>query len=265
MDDSRAGGNAGPSSSVEAGLAECFRTFAALPGAVVDERDDVLAVRTDLPLTFLNGVPRTSFGADAEDRVRETVAWFRDRRTPFRWWLTPSVRPPHLVDILAANGLRHFYFATGMVADISNGGPAREVPGLEIIQAGDPRTLATWVEVFAQGFSMPDRAKAVWLGVYSQLDTWHHFLGILDGKPVATTSLCLGGEIGGIYHVVTLPEARGRGVGAAITAAALRRAASAGCRVAALQSSEMAVSVYRSLGFEVCCQLELYDWKPAER
>ena len=262
MHDPRAGGNAGPSTFVDAGLAECFRTFAVLPNAVVDERDDVLAVRTDLPLTFLNGVPRTSFGADAEERVRETVAWFRDRGTPFRWWLTPSVQPPDLIRILAANGLRHFYFATGMTADLANGGPARDVPGLEIVRVEDPKTLATWIDVFAEGFSMADKAKVVWRDVYSRLDTWRHFLGILDGKPVATTSLCLGGEIGGIYHVVTLPGARGRGVGAAITAAAMRDAADAGCAVAALQSSEMAVSVYRSIGFEACGDLELYDWKP---
>jgi len=258
----RAGGNAGPLSSVEDGLVECFRSFSALPNAVIDERDDVLAVRTGLPLTFLNGVARTSFGPDAEDRIRETVAWFRDRGTPFRWWLTPSVQPPDLIRKLAANGLRHFYFATGMAADISDGGPIRDVSGLEIIRVADQSTLSTWIDVFAEGFSMPDKAKTVWRDVYSRLDTWRHFLGILDGKPIATTSLCLGGAIGGIFHVVTLPEARGRGVGAAITAAALRDAASAGCRVAALQSSEMAVSVYRSIGFEVCCELELYDWKP---
>lgn len=258
----RAGGNAGPVFFVEAGLAECFRSFGVLANAVVDEGDDVLAVRTGLPLTFLNGVARTSFGSDAETRVRQTVAWFRDRGTPFRWWLTPSVEPPDLIRILAATGLRHFYYATGMAADISDGGPIRDVSGLSIVRVEDERTLSTWIDVFAKGFSLPDDAKSVWHDVYTRLDTWRHFLGILDGVPVATSSLCLGGEVGGIFHVATLPGARGRGVGAAVTAAALRDAASAGCQVAALQSSEMAVSVYKSIGFEVCCDLELYDWKP---
>lgn len=126
----------------------------------------------------------------------------------------------------------------------------------------DEQTLSAWVDVFAGVFSLSENAKEVWQHVYSRLDTWRHFLAILDGKPVATTSLCLGGAIGGIFHVGTLAEARGRGVGAAITAAAMREAADAGCAVAALQSSEMAIGVYRSIGFEVCCDLELYDWKP---
>ena len=259
MSADRAGGDAGPVSIVEAGLAECFLTFSALPDAVVDHRDDLLAVRSGLPLNFFNGIARTSFAADAGARVRETVAWFRECGTPFRWWLTPSVRPAGLIDILAANGLRHRYYATGMVADLSRGVPMRVVPGLEIVHVTDQSTLATWVDVFTRGFSIPDVARPLWLDAYSRLDTWHHFLGLLDGTPVATTSLCLGGEIGGIFHVVTLPDARGRGVGAAVTAAALRLAASAGCRYAALQSSEMAVSVYGSIGFEVCCDLELYE------
>lgn len=262
MHDFRAGGNAGLISFVEAGLAECFRTFLSLPDAAIDERSDVLAVRTDQALTFFNGVPRTSFGSDANERVRETAAWFRDQGTPFRWWLTPSVEHPDLISILAANGLRHFYFATGMAADISDGGPVRDVSGLSIVRADDPRMLQTYMDIFAKGFALPVKALQVWHDVFSQLNSWRHFVGILDGKPIATTSLCLGGEIGGIFNVVTLPEARGRGVGAAVTAAAMRDAASAGCRVAALQASEMAVSVYRSIGFEVCCELELYDWKP---
>lgn len=266
MPDPRAGGNAGPVSFVERGLEECFRTFTVLPDAVVDDRDDVLAVRTGLPLTFLNGVSRTSFGADANERVRETVAWFRDRGTPFRWWLTPSVQPQDLIRVLAENGLRRFYYASGMVAVLPEAGrrPAPHgVTGLSIVRVQDEQTLSAWLDVFAEVFSLSEKAKEVWRDVYSRLDTWRHFLAILDGKPVATTSLCLGGAIGGIFHVGTLPEARGRGVGAAITAAAMREAAAVGCAVAALQSSQMAVNVYRSIGFEVCCDLELYDWKPA--
>src|SRR5688500_10329787 len=204
MRDPRAGGNAGPVSFVERGLEECFRTFAALPDAVVDDRDDVLAVRTGLPLTFLNGISRTSFGTDANERVRETAAWFRDRGTPFRWWLTPSVEPPDLIRVLAENGMRHFYYATGMAAVLDEAGrrPAlHEVPGLSIVRVEDRRTLSTWVDVFGTVFSLSEKAKAVWQDVYSRLDTWRHFLAILDGKPVATTSLCLGGEIGGIFHV----------------------------------------------------------------
>lgn len=266
MRSQEAGGNAGLSLSVEEGLVECFRSFTALPGGTAEEREDVLMVRSAVPITFFNGVPWTRFGEDAPARVEETLRSFRAHGAAFRWWLLPSTEPRNLIEILAANRMRHVYYATGMVAALG-APPPPAVPGLSIVRVADAQTLATWVDVFAQGFALSDVAKAAFANAYAAFGTaedakWHQFLGILDGVPVATSSLCLGPTIGGIYHVVTLPEARGRGVGAAITAAPMRAAADAGRKIAALQASEMAVSVYRSLGFLACGDLELYDWRP---
>lgn len=256
-----AGASAGLSAFVEHGLEECFRSFGAHPGAVIDEREDFLAARTGIPLTFCNGVARTRFGADADARVAETIASFRQHGVAFRWWLTPSVTPPNLIEILAAHRMRHVYYATGMVADLGRMLPPREVSGLTIVRVEDEATLRTWLDVFGAGFSLSEAAKAAWLEFFPAAQ-WSLYLGILDGVPIATSAMCLGPAIGGIYHVVTLPEARGRGVGAAITAAPMRAAAAQGRRIAALQASEMAVSVYRSIGFVACCDLELYDWRP---
>lgn len=256
-----AGGNAGLAVYVEQGLEECFRSFAAHPGAVVDEREDLLAVRTGIALTFCNGVPRTRLGEDADARVAETIASFGAHGVAFRWWLTPLVKPPNLIEILAAHRMRHVYYATGMVADLERMPPPRDVPGLTIERVGDTAMLRTWLDVFGVGFSLSDAAKAAWLEFFPA-QQWSLYLGFLDGVPVATSAMCLGPAIGGIYHVVTLPEARGRGVGAAITAAPMREAAAQGRRMAALQASDMAVSVYRSIGFVECCKLELYDWRP---
>lgn len=262
-----AGGNAGLVRQVEAALEDCFRTFATLPGAVIDERPDFLSVRTGLPLTFCNGVARTRFGADANARVQQAIESFRAHGVAFRWWLLPSNEPAELIALLASNGMRHVYYATGMAADLERMPAVREVPGLEIVRVRDAATLQTWVDVFAQGFNLAPVAKAAWLEIFPKFgfdDTspWRVYLGILDGEPVSTSALCLGPRIGGIYHVVTLPQARGRGVGAAITAAPMRDTIAAGRRIASLQSSEMAVNVYRSLGFVACCDLELYDWRP---
>ncbi|HYR29713.1 MAG TPA: GNAT family N-acetyltransferase [Thermoanaerobaculia bacterium] len=254
-------------SLVETGLAECFRSFAAFPGAVVDDRAELLAVRTGVPLTFCNGVARARFDGDANARVVETIDWFRAHGVAFRWWLLPSNEPRDLIAFLAANRMRHVYFATGMVADLETMSVPREVDGLAIVRVRDAATLETWADVFAEGFHLTPEMRQTWIAFFTQFGfaddaTWRAYLGILDGVPVATSALCLGPELGGVYHVATLPPARGRGVGAAITAAPMRDAAVAGRKTATLQSSEMAIGVYRSLGFVACCDLELYDWKP---
>jgi ribosomal protein S18 acetylase RimI-like enzyme len=78
----------------------------------------------------------------------------------------------------------------------------------------------------------------------------------LHGKPVATSTLFYGGGAAGIYDVATLPELRGKGLGAALTLQPLLDARSQGYRIGVLQSSEMGFNVYKKLGFRHLCQIE---------
>jgi ribosomal protein S18 acetylase RimI-like enzyme len=59
-----------------------------------------------------------------------------------------------------------------------------------------------------------------------------------------------------MYCVATLPEARGKGIGAAVTLKPLQEARAAGYRVGVLQSSELGFNVYKKLGFRHLCQIE---------
>ena len=82
-----------------------------------------------------------------------------------------------------------------------------------------------------------------------------NYLGYLNGKPVSTCTIFYGGAAG-IYCVSTLPEARGKGIGGAITLKPLQEAREMGYRVGVLQSSEMGFNVYKKLGFRHLCQIE---------
>ena len=88
---------------------------------------------------------------------------------------------------------------------------------------------------------------------------WRHYLGRLEGRPVATASLFLAAGVAGIYFVSTAPEARRRGIGAAITRAALEGARALGCRTAVLGASAPGHGLYRRLGFEDVCAIEVYE------
>jgi GNAT superfamily N-acetyltransferase len=70
-----------------------------------------------------------------------------------------------------------------------------------------------------------------------------------DGQVRATAAAAVFGRTTGVFFVDTEAPWRGQGVGAAMTAAALRAAAADGAQLACLDSSALGLSIYRRLGF----------------
>jgi ribosomal protein S18 acetylase RimI-like enzyme len=56
--------------------------------------------------------------------------------------------------------------------------------------------------------------------------------------------------VAGIINVATVREARGHGIGTAMTVFALGHAQGGGYRVAVLGASDMGVSIYERMGFQ---------------
>lgn len=88
------------------------------------------------------------------------------------------------------------------------------------------------------------------------------FIGRLEGRPVGTSLVLRTGHLAGIFAVGTAEAARRRGVGRAVTWAAVAAARDWGCSAVALQASEMGYPVYRAMGFEPV--VEYARFMPAE-
>ena len=137
---------------------------------------------------------------------------------------------------------------------------------LTIERVWDDRTLDSWAHTLALGFGEGER-EAFWVRDvyrrvgYDDAGAWRHYLGRLDGVPVATATLFLAAGVAGIYFVSTAPRYRGQGIGAAITLAPLLEARALGYRVGVLGASPMGYGVYRRLGFAQYCTLGVYEWQ----
>jgi ribosomal protein S18 acetylase RimI-like enzyme len=78
---------------------------------------------------------------------------------------------------------------------------------------------------------------------------FHPLIARLDGEDVAAGLAFDLDDDCGIYNVGTLPHARRRGLGTAVTALLVHDAATRGCRTATLQSTPMGERIYAAVGF----------------
>lgn len=222
------------------------------------------------PLDYHNCVVRADLGAAAAD---EAIALSRDMLSeyavPGTWHVGPSMRPADLGDRLLAAGFVADGTEPGMAADLSAlamDRPTSDGPVVERVT--DEATLAEWEETLAAGFGEGER-EARWVasiyraaGYSEPAGPWRHFLARLEGLPVGTATAYLAAGVVGLYFVSTAPGARRRGVGAAVTLAALRDARELGYHVGVLQSSAAGRSMYARLGFRQLCTFHLYTWHP---
>jgi len=132
--------------------------------------------------------------------------------------------------------------------------PATSLPaGYEFRIAGR-EDAEPWTQAIVDAFGLP-RSIAEMLSPHrtppNNEGEQAHFFGVFHGdRAVATSGLYLNGTVAGIYSVGTIPEARGKGIGAHITAESFRFARKMGYRVGVLQSSTAGYPVYKRIGFQ---------------
>ncbi|MFI5273176.1 MAG: GNAT family N-acetyltransferase [Ktedonobacterales bacterium] len=235
-----------------------FRGIAALGGSV-REVDGMTAIVTGLPMSDFNGVFQTAMPPELEaeavrGRLAATMAWLVEQGQPFCWVVTPLTTPHDLPGYLGDLGFHHSESMPGMALDLAALTDHTALPGLEISTVRDTDTLRVWFQTSAAGFGSPESVVEMMFAHFSRGDLSAdrpelELLGRVDGTPVATAVLSLGAGVAGLYNISTRPEYRGRGIGAAMTLAALREARARGYRIGVLEASQMGFPVYQRLGF----------------
>src|ERR1700730_2127191 len=93
--------------------------------------------------------------------------------------------------------------------------------GLEIVRVRDVADLDRTLTVMAKGFEAPAEVlQPLYQPAVAEAPGVSISLATLDGEPVSTATSWLGDRGVGIFNVATPPSLRGRGYGAAVTAAA---------------------------------------------
>ena len=258
--------SSGMAAAIEANLVATVSLFGRVPGTELrDEPDLGFYVTEGVPFPLFNQVYRTRLPREGLDaRIGEVREHYAARGLPFLWTVGPFTSPPDLVPRLESQGLARVEELPGMAADLrAFGGGAPSPAGLTVERVRDAGAAREYVEVMRAGFEMPEFTAGAMLSVlevlgFAEESPFVHYVGRMGGEVVATASLSLAAGVAGIFNVVTLPEARRRGIGTALTLAAMRDAGGRGYRICILQSSAAALGIYRRLGFERYSTYSLY-------
>ena len=230
--------------------------------ATVTRAGGVVTILTGLPFDWFNQV-LVEHEKATPDGVLAGVARAREQGDPFVVRLREGI-DDRFVRTLAQAGLEPEGEETstpGMVAfPIDHDPIARHAaPELEIRRVTDATGIDVHRQVVTAGFGS-DRAVALGTACPDLLDRPECvvYVGYADGDPVVSGLGWRTGRTIGVYSIATVPSARRRGYGAAMTARVVADGADAGCDVAALQASEMGRPIYERQGFRTVVRYVAY-------
>lgn len=222
----------------------------------------------------LNGVFLSSFSSEdasyVNSKIDEMLNFYTSRHASFIWTTGPSTYPAHLATILEGRGFVQVHRTIGMAVDLQAlNEQVQANTDLLIKEVKDLDALKILCNIEMQGFGSSEEGAQRYYDTYANAGfgigtPWHHFVGWLNDKPVASTTLLYHAGVAGIYGVSTIPEARRHGVAASITLHTLREAHNTGYRVAILSPTDMSEAIYRRIGFQAYCTLNHYEWSLGE-
>ena len=239
-----------------------FARMAQLCGGAAVVDDEVLLYRTTStdPVVW-NGALLTADPADPAAVLGRADDFFRRAGRGYGFWIVGS-RDARMVSHLREAGFAQFADDPHMIASVSELPPLQQVGGrlATVTTEADRRSF---VECASESFHDLGVAPAIWRSVYPSLESVRQddvvTVVATDGtRPVAAAMGYLDRGVCEIIHVGTVPAARGRGLGAAVTTFVAAQAAERGVKHAVLQSTEMGRAVYRRLGFREIDRYQLF-------
>lgn len=232
-------------------------------GAVIEAGDGWLfgAGSASHPV-ISNAAFRSDDSVHAGELVSRAKDFFDARGRGFSVWI--RVDQPEDQDLTTAAseaGFQHVYEMPEMVL----GSPVEEphLPdGAELRQLSEVGQADDYWKVAAASYTSIGFPPEVF-GGYSNhagllAENVVAYVAYLDDEPVSIAMTIVSHGVAGIYWVGSLEQARGKGLGHAVTAAATNAGFKLGAEVASLQASPMGKPIYEAMGYETLFDYRLF-------
>lgn len=190
-----------------------------------------------------------------ESRIPEIVSGIKAGSLPDSILITPGARPVQLAEILARHGFFIDQSTPCMVMELSELQDWRHPSDLvQVITVGNAQHLRNWVDIVNTAlFECEIMSFEQFFDIVSLPNT-KCFLAFYDGLPAAISMTITEGDVATLEFVATCKEYRYRGLGRAVTTAALQYIKEANTRMVSLRAEADAIHLYRQLGFREVCK-----------
>jgi ribosomal protein S18 acetylase RimI-like enzyme len=201
--------------------------------------------------------------AELAQRIMLPMVHFNARGLEWAYWVcddfiqTPARRRSR--QAFEKHGLRHSVDLPGMVAEQVRP-PVRPLPVIDVRRVRNGGAKDAFCEIGSQCFHVP----LTWFReVFESDSVWDRFaayVGYVDGEPVSTAAVVMGGGVAGVYNVATLPGHQRHGYGEAVMRHAIADARRThGVARTILQSTPAGLRLYQRMGFRTVTRVSVYS------
>ena len=219
-------------------------------------------VHTEGPLHWCRlgeGTFNIFYGADLPDDAAPGIRLANERCADWgetsRWFVSSGDSPRDLADRVESHGWEYGYAWTEMNFDLAERDIAAPEPDIHLERVVDEPSRQAWLRVHAAGFDPPAKLTAFIdelteaLLIDPRCPFELHLARTESGDAAGVGALFVQAETAGIFMVATDPALQRRGVATAVMRGLMLRAREAGCAWCVLQSSDVAETMYRKLGY----------------
>jgi predicted GNAT family acetyltransferase len=230
------------------GIVEAWRDRVRhLVGHVIEEVDGIVVCLSNLPARDQQAALVRDEPRDAMRALADAEAIFRANGQSFGI-LVQRQRHGSVDRALREYGLTVVMTEPAMAIGVGDVSPAVVPAGVEIVRVTAAELLGRLVDVEVRTFGSDPIVAERMLGPGQlELPAVRFYAALLDGRPVAQAYTHTVNGATSAWGVATVPELRGRGIGTAITAFAIRDAPSAD--LAWLMATREGRSTYERMGF----------------
>ncbi len=219
---------------------------------------------TPFPHLWFSGVLASDLPtSNARSFISETIGYFHNKGVDtFTWWTAPHLNPSDWESVLSKHNFGFYRNISGLAMDLHELNESTQPEdALEIRVVEDEESLRSWVKVLVKCYDLAPDQEPLTFDVWMKLGLdfpLRNYLGYYDGEPVSASSLFMGRDAAGVYGISTLPRARGKGFGSALTLRPLLDACEMGYRIGVVPPSEIVPTISRQLPNSHLCQVENY-------